>query len=309
MIHKGDGVMKKFECAIVGGGAAGLNAGLYLGLSLREIVIFDNGTNRNRVTKKSHGYLTRDGLTPAEIRGAALQDVQRYDNVTIVQQTVKQITEMSDGRFVICTENGEQFEAAKILFASGIREVFPNNINVSDFYGKSLYSCPYCDGWELKHQSLIVIAENDEQVMHLGKLVYNWSKDIVIATNGHVVENRTKELFKQRGIEIIDARIKRLHGCNGVLEAIEFDSGVIMKRTGGFIAPAYRRTNDFAEQLGCEINSHNQIVTDDLGRTSMVNIYVAGEYKDLKSTSLVIAAAEGSKVAKTINMDMINQTF
>lgn len=100
-------MMKKFECAIVGGGAAGLSAGLYLGLSLRQIVIFDNGTNRNRVTKKSHGYLTRDGLTPAEIRGAALQDVQRYENATIVQQTVKQITEMSDVRFVICTENGE----------------------------------------------------------------------------------------------------------------------------------------------------------------------------------------------------------
>lgn len=300
--------MKKFECAIIGGGAAGLSAGLYLALSLREIVIFDNGTNRNRVTKKSHGFLTRDGLTPAEIRGAALQDVQCYENVTIVQHTVKQISERNDGRFIICTDNGQQFEAGKIVFSSGIQEVFPHNINVRDFYGKSLYSCPYCDGWELKHQSLIVIAENDEQVMHLGKLVYNWSKDIVIATNGHVVKNCTKELFKQRGIEIIDARIKQLHGSNGQLEAIEFDSGAMIKRTGGFITPAYRRANDFAEQLGCEMNNH-QIIVDDYGRTSKDNLYVAGEYKNLKSTSLVQAAAEGSNVAKAINMDMINQIF
>lgn len=300
--------MKKFECAIIGGGAAGLSAGLYLALSLREIVIFDNGTNRNRVTKKSHGFLTKDGLTPAEIRGAALQDVQRYENVKIVQQTVKQITEMSDGRFIICTENGQQFEAGKLVFSSGIQEVFPYNINVSDFYGKSLYSCPYCDGWELKHQSLIVIAQNDEQFIHLGKLVYNWSKDIVIATNGHVVENRTKELFEQRGITIIADRIKQLHGSDGQLEAVEFDSGTIIKRTGGFIAPTYRRANDFAEQLGCEMNNH-QIIVDDYGRTSKDNLYVAGEYKDLTSTSLVQAAAEGNNVAKAINMDMINQIF
>lgn len=178
----------------------------------------------------------------------------------------------------------------KILFASGIQAVFPNKINVNEFYGKSLYSCPYCDGWELKHQPLIVIAENDDQVMHLGKLVYNWSKDIIIATNGHVVENSTKELFEQRGIEIMDVRIKKLHGCYGVLEAVEFDSGVMIKRAGGFIAPAYRRTNDFAEQLGCEMNSFNQIITDSLGRTSKDNLYVAGEYKDLKSTSLVQAS-------------------
>lgn len=301
--------MKQFECAIIGGGAAGLNAGLYLGLSLRNIVIFDNGTNRNRVTKKSHGFLTRDGVTPSEFKSLAIQEIQSYENVKCVNHSVENISKLESGKFLIHTENEGRFEVSKIILSSGIREVFPNNINVSEFYGKSMYSCPYCDGWEMKHQPLIVIAENEDHAVHLGKLVYNWSKDIIITSNGNSVKSSTIELFKIKGIEFIETRIKKLHGNNGILEAVEFDSGVVIERTGGFISPKFNRTNDFAEKLECEMNENNHIVVDDFGRTSQPNIYVAGEYKNLQSTSLVISAAEGCKVAIAVNMDLINEEF
>lgn len=306
---KGEIILKQFECAIIGGGAAGLSAGLYLGLSLRKTVIFDNGTNRNRVTKKSHGYLTRDGVTPHEFKHLAMKDIQHYDNVKWVNQAVKNISKTEGRKFLIHTENGAIFEVSKIILSTGVQEVFPNNMNVSEFYGKSMFSCPYCDGWEVKNQPLIVIAESDEHAIHLGKLVYNWSKNIIIASNGHQLKDRTIEWFQQKGIEIIESRITKLCGDNGMLKAVEFDSGMVIERTGGFISPTYKRTNDFAEKLGCEINEHGHIVTDGLARTSEPNIYVAGECKNLKSTSLSIAGAEGSQVAKTVNMDIINENF
>lgn len=296
-------MMKLFDCAVIGAGGAGLNASLFLGRSRKKVALFDNGTNRNRVTQESHGFLTRDGIKPAEFKEIALKDVKKYPSVHFYQNTVMNITKQSNGLFKIETLEDVEYVAERIILATGVQEVFPSIPDIKNYYGKSLFSCPTCDGWELRDKPLIIISEDEEQTLFKGKLLYNWSKDLVIATNGHEVSAPTLNELQRKDITVITEPIQSLYGEDGYLNKVVFSSGVEIERVGGFIVPNFVRPNQFAEQLGCQFNENGSIVTDEAGRTSQENIYAAGETAKLGQSSLIVAAAEGYKTAMAVVFD------
>ncbi len=295
--------MELFDCAIIGGGGAGLNAGLILGRSRKKVALFDNGTNRNRVTQESHGFLTRDGIKPAEFKEVALNDVKKYPSVHYYPNTVTRITKQSNGLFKIETLEEIEYVTERIILATGVQEEFPLVPDIRKYYGKSLFSCPTCDGWELRDQPLVIISENEEHTLFKGKLIHNWSEDLVIATNGHELSAPTLKELRRKGMTVITEPIKNLHGEDGYLNKIVFSSGLEIERTGGFIVPNFVRANQFAEQLGCQLNENGSIIVDETGRTSQENVYAAGETAKLGQSSLIIAAAEGYKAAMAVVFD------
>lgn len=301
--------MKRFDCAVIGAGPAGLSASLILGRSRRKIAVFDNGTNRNRVTQESHGFITRDGIKPEKFKEIGLTELGMYPSIQYVEKTVLAIMKQQSGWFTIKTSEQDEYVAERIVLATGIQEQFPLIPDIKKYYGKSLFSCPYCDGWELKDQPLIVITENEAHAFHMGKLVYNWSENIVIATNGNEISHSILNEFRRKNIRVQTEPIKKLDGENGYLKIVEFDSGEKIERTGGFVVPSFKRRNPFAEQLGCEIDENSAIIADDVGRTSQKNIYTAGETAQAGPSSLIIAAAEGSKAATAVNIDITNERF
>ncbi|PWA07145.1 NAD(P)/FAD-dependent oxidoreductase [Pueribacillus theae] len=302
-------VKEVFDCAILGAGPAGLGASLILGRSRRNIALFDDGTNRNRVTQESHGFITRDGIKPAEFKNIALEELKKYPSVHFFRETVEQVTKTSDQTFKITTSTGGEYLTEKIILATGIQEEYPCVPDIKTYYGKSLFSCPYCDGWELRDQPLITIAENEATIYHIAKLVHNWSKDLLVATNGHEISQHIQSELERKGLTVVTEHIKKLIGKNGCLQKVVFASGLEIERKGGFIAPSFYRPNQFAEHLGCEIKENGQIVTDDMNRTSQKNIYVAGEVQKSAPSSLMIAAAEGYMAGGIVNADITDERF
>ncbi|MGG2081859.1 NAD(P)/FAD-dependent oxidoreductase [Lysinibacillus pakistanensis] len=295
--------METFDCAVIGAGGAGLNASLILGRSRKNVALFDNGTNRNRVTQESHGFLTRDGIKPADFKEIALKDVKKYPSVHFYQNTVMNITKQSNGLFKMETLEEAEYVAERIILATGVQEGFPAIPDIKNYYGKSLFSCPTCDGWELRDKPLIIISEDEEQTLFKGKLLYNWSKDLVIATNGYEVSTPTLNELQRKDIPVITEPIQSLNGVDGYLNKVVFSSGLEIERVGGFIVPNFVRSNQFAEQLGCQINENGSIVIDEAGRTTEENVYAAGETAKLGQSSLIVAAAEGYKTAMAIVFD------
>jgi thioredoxin reductase len=304
------GYMEIFDCVIVGAGPAGLNASLVLGRARRNVALIDNGTNRNRVTQFSHGFVTRDGIKPEEFRDIALEELKNYPSVQFFQETVTQIQKRSDQTlFQVRTQDEKLYIAEKIILAAGVTEVHPSVPDLKSFYGKSIFSCPYCDGWELRDQPLIVVAEQEKGVHHMAKLVYNWSRDLVVATNGNQISAHLKNELEYRNIVVVTEPIKKLHGEDGYLHAVEFASELKMKRIGGFIVPEFHRPNSFAEQLGCEFKEKGVMVMDGLGRTTQKNVYSAGEFSQVSPSALILAAADGSNAAFAVNADITNERF
>ncbi|MFJ7407598.1 MULTISPECIES: NAD(P)/FAD-dependent oxidoreductase [unclassified Lysinibacillus] len=301
--------MNKYDCIVIGAGPAGLGAALTLGRARRKVAIFDNGTNRNRVTQESHGFLTRDGIKPQEFKNIAIKELESYPSVSISNETVMEVNkDVQNNLFLVNTTNNKSYITEKILLATGIQEVFPL-LQIREYYGKSLFSCPYCDGWELRDKPLAIIAENDDHIIHMTKLVFNWSKDLIVFTNGHQLSKKIRIDFESKKIKVYTEVIKNLHGDNGYLESIELKSGENILRSGGFVVPSYYRLNKFAEQLHCLPDENGGIITDGAGRTTANGVYIAGETEKAGPSSLMIAAADGNKAASSINMDITIDRF
>ncbi len=302
-------MMNKYDCIIIGGGPAGLSAALTLGRARRKVVLFDNGTNRNRVTQESHGFLTRDGIKPQEFKNSARKDIKSYPSISIMDQTVIEITkDDKSGLFLINTSENNSYVSEKILLATGIQEEFALP-QIRQYYGKSLFSCPYCDGWELRDKPLAILAENEEHISHMTKLVFNWSQDLIVFTNGHQLSEKIQNDFEQKKIKVYTDAIKDLHGDDGNLYSLELETGEDILRTGGFVVPSFYRPNKFAKQLNCQVDENGTIKTDGAGRTTAAGLYVAGETEKGGHSSLMIAAAEGFKAASSINMDITIDRF
>jgi thioredoxin reductase len=191
-----------FDCAIIGGGPAGLNAALVLGRARRNTLLFDNNNPRNAVTQESHGFITRDGIKPKEFREIAHKEISKYPSVTYVKKEITSIIK-NNQIFELATSEKELYHSKTIIISSGLKDVLPNIENISDYYGKSLFNCPYCDGWELRDRPLIVIIDDQVQGFHFIQTIYNWSKDLIVYTNGKPFLNtEQKRLIHNKEIKV-----------------------------------------------------------------------------------------------------------
>lgn len=296
------------DCAVIGGGPAGLNAALVLGRSRRKTILFDDNKPRNAVTSESHGFITRDGIHPQEFKRVAQEELSRYPDVRIVKQQVHRINK-ENNLFQVETGNGEVYSAKKIILATGFKEVLPVIPRVKEFYGKSLFSCPFCDGWELRDRPLAVIAD-DKKAFHMAKIVSNWTNDLIIFTNGSkVLSLEEQELVKSKGISINEKKIATFIGKDGMLESIQFEDETAVQREGGFIASEWKQAASFDSSLEYTLNEQGGIETDSWQRTNAEGVFACGDTRIAGPSQLIIAAGEGSMAAMAVNAELIEEKF
>jgi thioredoxin reductase len=305
-----------FDCAIVGGGPAGLNAALILGRAKRNVILFDNNNPRNAITLESHGFITRDGIKPKEFREIAHKEILRYPSVRYAKREITSVIRNNNNNNeqllfeLVALENDERCQSKALIISTGLKDVLPSIENISDYYGRSLFHCPYCDGYELRDKPLVVIIGEQTQGFHFIKTIYNWSKDLIICTNGKLFQNSAqKALLQNKGIEIIENKIKNFVGENGQMEKVNFENGQSVSRKGGFVMPKLIQSSDFGKQLGCQYNPLGGIVVDSFGRTNIQGVYAAGDASVINPAQLIIAAAEGVRAAAGVNMDLTEKEF
>ena len=296
------------DCAVIGGGPAGLNAALVLGRSRRKTVLFDDNKPRNLVTSESHGFITRDGIHPQELKRIAHEELYRYPDVRIEKQRVHRINK-ENTLFKVETENGEIYTAKKIILATGFKEVLPDIPRVKELYGKSLFNCPFCDGWELRDRPLAVIAD-DQKAFHLAKLVSNWTKDLIVFTNGkEVLSSEEQEVLKSNGIRINEKKIATFIGEEGMLEKIQFDDETSVLREGGFIATEWIPADTFKSALEYTLNEQGGIATDSMKRTKTEGVFACGDARIAGPSQLIVAAGEGSMAAISVIAALTEEKF
>lgn len=300
--------MINVDCAIIGGGPAGLNAALVLGRAKRKVALLDSGKPRNRVAHASHGFLTRDGIEPAEFRRIAYEEVLRYPSVQHWQSEVNEITRTDDG-FAVVLSSGEQLYARKLILAVGLKEELPDIEGIHDFYGKSLFNCPFCDGWEHRDQRLVLVVDNPH-LFHVTKLLYNWSKQLTVCTNGSqlLTEEQRTEL-QQKGIQLNETKVAKFTGSNGLLEQVHFTDGSYIDCDAGLIAPTLVANTAFQQTLGYETTENGGMVTDLMGKTTAAGVFAAGDSAYVMPSQLILAAASGSKAGAAVVGELVEEDW
>ena len=307
---------KIFDCAIIGGGPAGLSAALVLGRARRNTILFDNNKPRNAVTHESHGFITRDGIKPNEFREMAHKDIEKYPSVIYEKKEVTSLTK-DNHFFELITDEKQFYRSKTVIISTGLKDILPNIESISDYYGKSLFNCPYCDGWELRDKPLVVIIDDQAHVFHFIQTIYNWSKDLLVCTNGNPFQNpEQKRLIQNKGIKINENKIKKFVGRNGQMEEIIFENNVNIIREGGFVMSQVVQSSNLAKQLGCKNNPIGGISIDSFGRTNIEGVYAAGDAPVIAPAQLIMAAAEGFRAAAEgfraaagVNTDLIQKDF
>lgn len=293
------------DCTIIGGGPAGLNAALILGRARRTVVMVDSDEARNKVTHEAHGFVTRDGVKPNEFRELAHQEFKKYNTIETMEDKVMEIIKEADV-FTIKTEKGMEWKTRKVVLATGVTEKFPNVPNLRNYYGKSIFNCPYCDGWELRDQPLALFGVV-EYTIHMAEVLRNWSKDLVIFTNGDKV---TKSQFKRLSsmqVRVETSTVKQLTGNDGLLQGVELEDGLIIERTGGFVTPELVQATALGKAIGLKLDDIGGHKCDEAGKTKIHGFFVAGEAASIYPSQLIIAAASGATVAMAVNVELTHE--
>jgi thioredoxin reductase len=293
--------MTLIDVAIVGGGPAGLSAALMLGRCRRTAVLIDAGEQRNRAAREIHGFLTRDGVTPAELLRLARADVARYPTIELREGRVRSV-EGTRGAFRVCLADGTWIDARRVLLATGVSDVVPEIAGLRDLYGKSVHHCPHCDAFEYSGKPVAVYG-GGPMGTEAALAMLAWTEDVVLVTDGMALGGAERAKCEQHGIGIRDEHVVRLVGTDGRLERIELAAGEPLERVALFLATGQREKSPIAAQLGCEFTPEGTVVVDRHEVTRVPGVYVAGDAANGEQL-VIVAAAEGVVAATKINASL-----
>ncbi|OJJ20606.1 pyridine nucleotide-disulfide oxidoreductase [marine bacterium AO1-C] len=291
-----------FDVIIVGGSYSGLAAGMALGRALRKVLIIDSGKPCNRQTPHSHNFITQDGKTPQAIAELAKLQVQQYPTVSFFEGLAIQGAKTKDG-FEIQTKSGKIFQAKQLIFASGIKDIFPDIEGFAQCWGISILHCPYCHGYEVRNKPTGILG-NGELGFEFARFITNWTKDVTLYTNGPstLTADQTTKL-KNLNIKIEEAHIKRFIHEKGHLKHIQFKGRDTTAISVIYAKVPFVQHCGIPETLGCVLNEDGFLQVDPKQQTSVEGVYACGD-----NTTRMRTVANAVSMGTTAGM-MSNKAF
>ena len=294
-----------YDCIVVGGGPAGLSAALVLGRCRRRVLVCDAGRPRNRRARAAHGFLTRDGIAPAELLRIANEQLAPYDSVELRAAEVVDAVRDADGYEVWCAD-GSRLLCRKLLLATGVVDELPAIDGIEPLYGVSVHHCPYCDGWEWRDQAIAIYGRG-EQAAGLAQALTAWSRDLLLCSDGPAeLPDRTMERLESLGIPVREERVVRLEGRDGKLQRIVFERGAPAERRALFFSTGQHQASPLAARLGCAFTERGAVATGKCEATNVPGLYVCGDASK-EVQFVVVAAAEGAEAAVAINKVLLEE--
>lgn len=296
-----------WEVVVVGAGPAGLSAALILGRCCRRVLVCDRGTPRSWASHAMHAYLSRDGIAPADFRDIALAELKRYPTVRLCSDAVVSVERATQDRFAVGLESGEVVETRKLLLATGVLDELPPLPDVEEYFGISVFECPYCDGWECRGAPIAVFGEG-KRGFEMARAMTAWTRDIVLCTHGMPLSDARRSALEANGVIVENAKILRLEGVAGQLERIHFEDGRSVARSALFFDLPCHSQSRLAQTLGCQFTSSGGVRCGRYEATSVPGVFVAGNI--LRDVQLsIVAAAEGARAAFGINRALTREDF
>ena len=217
----------------------------------RKVLVIDSDAPRNAPAKHMHGFLSRDGLPPAELLSLGRDEVESYDG-EIVGGVVTELVPAGSPGFWVLLSDGRRISTRRLLVATGLRDELPTIPGLAERWRDVLH-CPYCRGYEVRDQQLGVLGGSPETVRY-AQIVRQWAKDVVLFVPvGFLTPLQRSELVA-RAIGVVEGGIARILTEDDHLRGVGMDDGRTVLRDVLFVPPRFVPNNDLLVGLGCEID-------------------------------------------------------
>ena len=293
--------MKSFDVVVVGAGPAGTSAALLLARCCRRVLVVDEGRPRNAVTRAVHGFLTRDGIAPGELRRLARRELRGY-GVEIQNARVLGAERVDEGfRVRIGGRRHRTVKCRRLLLATGLEDRLPDLPGLREQYGVRVHHCPYCDAYEHRGRRLAAYGKG-AAVAALARRLANWSEDVLVCATGRLGPG-VRAGLEARGITVEPRRLLRLEGTSRTLRLV-FERGAPLVRDAMFVAAPHSAASALAVRLGSLADRTGCLLTGRDQSTRSPGLYAAGDAT--RGPQFAIgAAAEGTLAAWAINEDLL----
>ena len=262
------------DVIVVGGSYAGMAAALQIARARRKVLVIDAGQRRNRFAAHAQGFLGFDGVPPDQIAATARAQLLRYDSVTWVEGEAVAVTGGPDA-FEVTLAGGSRHQGRRLVLATGVRDRLPDIPGLAERWGKSVFHCPYCHGYEIGTGRIGVIAAGPEHLHHM-RMLTDWGT-VTVLVNGAVPEDAPEvAALTAAGIAVEHAPVRSIEGTADVLLA----DGRTLSFDGLFVAPTVDPETPLTRDLGLALTegpTGPSIAVDEMQQTSAAGVFACGD--------------------------------
>ncbi|MDO7905690.1 NAD(P)/FAD-dependent oxidoreductase [Paenibacillus sp. JX-17] len=289
----------QYDCIIIGGGIAGLQAAIQLGrYTVHKVLVIDSGYGRSTLSRNYHNILGfPDGISGPELRRRGKEQALKH-NIEFVEGKAVKAAKEGDG-FVISLESGAQYTSATLLLATGLTDRFPPLPGLVETLGLSVYVCPDCDGYEIEGKRTVVMGSGKAGA-HMALILSARTQELIYVNHeGTEIPDDLMHSLNEAGIEYIEDPIREvLTEGDGQISGLTLASGRRLDAEQGFIAFGHNHVHsELAEQLGVDLLHNKHIETN--ARSKMTNVegvWAAGDI-GAHSEQATVAMGEGNMSA------------
>jgi thioredoxin reductase len=296
----------RYEAVVVGGGAAGLSAALVLGRARRRTLVVDAGEPRNTPSAHMQGYLSRDGMSPAEFLAIGREEIARY-GVELVRDRV--VDAAKDEDFTVVLASGGTVRARQLVIATGLKDELPEVPGLAERFGRDVVHCPYCHGWEARDLPTGVLATSPLSV-HQALMVTQWSKDVRLFLHEVDESELTDDDLRRlsaAGVAVVPGKVAGLRVAEDRLTGIRLEDGTVHDHEVLYAAPRAVPNNELLVRLGAELRETPfgaYPVIDEQGLTSVPGLWAAGNASGF-AEQVINAASRGYRAGAAINGELL----
>jgi thioredoxin reductase len=267
--------------------------------------VLDGGRPRNAPASDAHGVFTRDGTPPLRLLDEAREQLRDYPDVEFrLDEAVS--AGGRKGRFTLQLANDELLESRRLLMACGVRDELPSIPGLAELWGTRIHPCTYCHGYEVRDRPLAVLAEGDAALGSIAS-VLNLSRQLVLCTNGSVLDAVDRDRLQAHAVRIIDLPLAQVDRVgDGIM--LQFVDGSTLLQTALFLKSRPVLASDLPCQLGCSLDGAARVVVGANWETNIPGVFAAGDIAADKKF-VAVAAASGAEAAVAIDGDLAQEDF
>ncbi len=297
-----------YDVIVVGGGPAGLSAALVFGRQRRRVLVVDGGRVRNAPATEMHMYLSRDGFPPARLLEIGREELAAYPSVELRQGTVLAARGAKDD-FEVELADGARERARRLVLATGQVDEPYDIPGLAERFGRGVFHCPFCHGWETTGRTLAVITTEPHEAMLALYVADRFSDDVVLCTHGPLdLPDEIAKKLDERGIQVRSERVTEVSGEPGDV-TVHFADGSALRRQAVYHRAPTRQHSELAARLGCEILDDGTVRVNELQETTVPGVAAAGDTAKLPAvpdaaTLVSLGAADGVRAALWMEGDL-----